>query len=357
MRSGSIWWGQIGNSIRLLSKVIYCLKDCRSTVFQIPDHFPWRSDFYEVVDIRRSSFCGDRILERLSWRGNMDPGAFVLEELCPKEVQINYWPGQTCAAYLAAQKQLLLHSCYVWVTGIHSRLDLLKWSQFVAQYERCVSQPDSRAVFLLEYDGAPVEISGMESVIYRIENYDCRVFCLEEAASMHNTGLRSYQAELALCIGGNNPEFCSALLETGCQLLYDPLQTTADVIAGARSSDGQTFPPLNSQQIHSAAWKAAIVLLFPILEQYRMDFVTKYEAELSQRLPISNPNGEQIDDPYNLEIGPLLYLVSQSAGTFRPEEVEGVRLCRRARNLLAHNKIIPYEEIDRLIELCRIPCE
>lgn len=49
MISGSIWWGQIGNSLRLLTKVTNTLRDCQSAVFQVPQNFPWRQDFYEAI--------------------------------------------------------------------------------------------------------------------------------------------------------------------------------------------------------------------------------------------------------------------------------------------------------------------
>ena len=78
MNAGVIWWGQIGNSLRLLTKVTNALRDCHSAVLQVPTGLPWRQSFYEAIDIRRSAFSGERRLVRLRWGENTDPGGLVL---------------------------------------------------------------------------------------------------------------------------------------------------------------------------------------------------------------------------------------------------------------------------------------
>lgn len=351
MNAGSIWWGQIGNSLRLLTKVTNNLRDCRSAVLQVPRIFPWRQDFYDAVDVRRSAFGGERRLRRLSWEENADPGAFILDELCFPGVRADYWPGQTYAEYLGSRDDILLNEYYVWITGIHSKMDMARWAEFVSQYEHAADMPDQRAVFVLEYDGTDVDISGVEKIAYTVEDYDCRVFCLETAAALNNTGARNYQAELALCIGGTNPELCSALLDAGSGFLRDPVNTSLTVVSSGFASDGHPFPSLTEQQISSAAWKATIVLLFPILEQYRLDFIAKYETELARHLPISNSNGDRVSDPYDLEIGSICYIVSTAGKAFPENAVDRIRLCRKARNLLAHNKPLPYEDVQKVIAL------
>ncbi len=351
MNAGAIWWGQIGNSLRLLTKVTNNLRDCHSAVLQVPQNFPWRQDFYDAVDIRRAAFSGEKRLVRLQWAEDTDPGDFVLDELCSKRVRADYWPGQTCAAYLGSKSELMMNDYYVWVSGIHSKADVAKWAEFVTQYQNAAENLDSSAVFVLEYDGTGTEISGVEKIVYTVENYDCRVFSLEAAASLGNTELRDYQAELALTISENDPELCFALLRTGDKLLHSPVQTTAEVIASACSSEGLPFANRNEQQIQSAAWEAAVVLLFPVLERYRMNFICANYSELARHLPISNSNGDRVTDPCDLEIGALYYIVSSASKIFAPGDAEAIQMCRKARNLLAHNKIVPYADVRALLAL------
>lgn len=288
---------------------------------------------------------------RLPWNEGEDPGEFVLDELCSNPVRADYWPGQTYPEYLGSRDDILLNDYYVWISGIHSKGELSKWIEFVIQYNQASKALENRAVFILEYDGAGIDVTGIESIVYTVENYDCRVFCLETATSVSNTGLREYQAELALCIGGSVPELCNALLDTGDKLLQDPVKTAHSVIMNSCTSEGKPFEDQSEQQLTSAAWKAAIVLLFPILEQYRLDFVSKYEHALTRHLPISNSNGDQVTDPFDLEIGAIQYITTSSANDFPGFDYEAIRLCRKARNLLAHNKPVSYEDVKRIIAL------
>ena len=67
MNAGAVWWGQIGNSLRLLSRVTESLRDHRTTLLQFPAHLPWRERFEEEIDLRRTAFSMDRRLRRLAW--------------------------------------------------------------------------------------------------------------------------------------------------------------------------------------------------------------------------------------------------------------------------------------------------
>lgn len=351
MNIGSIWWNQIGNSLRLLTHISNTLHSCRSAVLQVPGQLPWRQDFYDAVDLRRVTFSAGRRMKRLAWNGCAEPGEFILNELCPPEIREEYWPGDSYAKYLAAQEGITLNDCYVWVTGIHTKDALAQWTGFAAEYARRSGAGCKRAVFVLEYDGDEIGAAELPCIPYTVELYDCRVFCLEAAAAFRNTELPAYQAELAVCLCGGSPEVASALLARGDALLRDPVRTAAEVLQTGRFSDGGLFAPLSEQQLLTAVRKAAIVLLFPILEQYRLDFITTHERTLKKRLPISNSNGDRITDPYDLEIGPLNYIVSSAAREFSPDEAAAVKLLAKTRNLLAHNKIVPYQSVKSILAL------
>lgn len=345
MNAGDIWWGQIGNSLRFLEKVTEDLRDNRSAVLRLPRNMPWRQEFYEAVDQRRSAFSAERRLMRLPWNENTDPGKFVMNELCSARVNAEYWAGESYAKYLGSRNDLMLNDYYVWITGVHSKADIAGWAEFIAQYEQSVQHQGARAVFIIEYDGEIVGLSGVQWSEYTVENYDCRVFSLEVAAALGNTGYRNYQAELALSICRNDPELCYELLLTGEKLLQDPMQTAAGVLRCACSPDGRPFDAMNEVSLQSAAWEAAIVLLFPVLERFRMAFISRYKAELSRHLPITNSNKERVEIPQDLEIGSLYYIVNNSGRGFSAEDAKAIALCRNVRNLLAHNRIVPLEDV------------
>ena len=351
MNAGTIWWSQIGTSLRFLTQITNVLQDCQSTVLQLPSVIPWRQDFYLSVDLRRTSFSSQRSLRRLSWKDGAIPGAFILKNLCSPEIHAEYYPGLSHAAYLASRDDILLNDYYIWITGVHNKTDMEKWIDFISEYIRCTQNPDQHAVFILEYDGVSVDWKNVKNISYSVEHYDCRVFSLEAAAALKNASLLNYQSEIALSICENNPELCFALLCTGDSLLKDPLNTALKVLSSRHSDQGSHFSSISETQLSSSIWKAAVVLIFPILEGYRMDFIRKYSTVLSEFLPISNSNDSKITDPEDLEIGNLYYIVKNSGKVFSSSEVESIRLCRKVRNLLAHNEHIDYDDARKIFDL------
>ncbi|MBR3569894.1 MAG: hypothetical protein IKN96_03700 [Oscillibacter sp.] len=339
MNAADIWWGQIGNSLRLLSRVTECLRDHKSAVLAMPERFPWKERFYREIDVRRAPYSLNRRLKRVAWTGRGEPGQLILTSMCPLDAQAEYWPGQTYGEYLGSRRNLPINDYDIWITGVHKKSDLMKWAEFVSQYRAAADGAEPHAVFLIEYDGPDMKPGSVERISCQVERYDCRVFCLEMAAELSNAALRDYQAELALNLGGSRPELCAALLETGDRLLEEPLSTARQVLDAARDSDGKPFPPRSETELTSEIWLAAVALLFPPMERYRIAFIERHKLELTRFLPISNSNGEQVTEPFDLEVGALCHIIANlRVHLFAPAEVAGLRLCRRVRNLLAHNK-------------------
>lgn len=347
MNAGTIWWEQIGTSLRFLQEITNNLRDCRSAILQVPKRLPWRNCFYDAVDFRRASFSGERRLRRVTWDANLEPGEFVLDELCSNKVRAEYWPGTTYAAYLGSRKDIVLCEYYVWVTGIHNKADLAKWADFVAEYIRVSGDTAQSAVFVLEYDGVSCDVSEIQVIDYSIHNYDCRVFALEVSAVLNNTDLPEYQSELALHISKLNPEFCFDLLQSGKCLLDDPVRAAVNI----GTSNAIESSMLDEQRLASATWETAVVLLFPVLERLRTDFIARNISKVSTYLPISNSYGETIADPHDLEVGQLYHIATASSISLSGDDVDLIRLCRFVRNQLAHNKAVPYNDIKKLLTL------
>ena len=352
MNAADIWWGQIGNSLRLLGRVTLCLRDHKSAVLAMPTRFPWKERFYREIDIRRAPYSVNRRLKRIAWPGRGDPGQFVLTTMCPLDVQADYWPGQTYGEYLGSRRNLAINDYDIWITGVHSKADLTKWADFVTRYHAAAKDSEPHAAFFIEYDGPDMKPGNVARISCQVERYDCRVFCLEMAAELSQAPLRDYLAELALSIGGSQPELCAALLETGDRLLEDPISTARQVLASARDSYGKPFPARTESELNSAVWLAAVALLFPLMERYRIDFIERHKLELYRFLPISNSNGDEVTEPFDLEIGALCYIIANlRVHLFASAEVSGLRLCRRIRNQLAHNKPVDRADVEAVMSL------
>ena len=347
MDYGKIWWGQLGCSLRLLDNLTNLWQDCRSAVLQTGP-IPWRRQLLQEVNLRRSAFSASRRLVELSWGGENLPGEAVLREFCSQEVVAGYWPGKSYAVYLAELENLLLHDQDIWVRGIHNEESLRAWWSFVSEYERCREGKPHRATFLLEYGGPEASLSGAKLLSFRIESHNCRVFCLEAAGE--EALLPDYRAELALSIGGTNPEFCAALLQTGDALLLDPPAAARDVMECDHDSAGNAFPLLSEAELESRIWKAALVLLFPILERFRMDFIRTYRTDLLPRLPHRNSFGAIIREADDLELADLWSIISNNKCHIPPQDYHTVKRFTQVRHCLAHIKPVKLEDVQAVLE-------
>ena len=346
MDVSSIWWTQVGGSVRLIEQIEEKLRSECSFTLVLPQPLDWPDVFYSIVKDRACTISAERTLRYASYDGSGDPGDFVLQEFCPPDFRANYWPGDSCAEYLCQGEKLTFSNCFVWIRGIPSRAALRSWQTFVADYERAAARLPIHAVFVLEYCGKPGD-NPREELLYQPGERDCRIFCLQ-AADCGDQGLSVYLAELALKLGRGVPELSGKLLTLGTRLLENPMGTALS-LEGALSSTGKPLPELPEDFVRSAVWEAQIAWVFPLLERFRVRVVEQYEERLSPCLPIPNSNGDPIREPYDLEFGALYFLGKSSAVFYRSEDFNGITLCRDARNTLAHNNFLCYESICSLL--------
>lgn len=343
MNPGMIWWNQIGSSLQLLSELTNRMKNGDSAVLCTGSGIPWREEFYQAVNRLREPFSGNRRLVRLPWQNGMAPGAFVLRECCSTAVQADYWPDQSYGEYLGSRGDLVLCDYYVWVTGIRQKADRKNWLSFLSDYDKASRGLGQRAVFILEAEGSVSGASGKWELNLQVEHYDCMLFCLEAAKSIRQPCLRQYAAQLAAQIGSGNPELCAAVLEKGDAFVSDPVAVTEQVIRRGG------FAAMREPTLCSAVWNAAIVVLFPVMEQMRLNCIHRNYQQLLRQLPINNSNGERVDDPYDLELGALCFLSGSQNEVMSSEDRNTIVLCRTVRNALAHNKIPEFDDIMKVL--------
>lgn len=349
MMPARIWWEQIGGSIRFVDEVAKAMEDEHSLILQVPHGLPWKEQFYSCVDIRASAFASDRQLRRFQWKSHEDPGNYILSNMCPKSVQANYFPGQSLPSYLGSLEDLVLCDCYVWIADVTDRNDVHKWIDFICVYNEAASSLPRKAVFIIEGTSEAIDARKLNTASFKIEEYNCKVFCLEYASALHNTGIPLYQAELAQALGGRNPELSAMLLKRGEALLEDPVIVAETVLSEAMDPQGRSFAKAGKASLESSVWKANMMTLYPILEQVRISCVTNHEEQLRKFLPIKNSNGETITEPFDLELGGLNYIMSYTPNPFTAEEAEHLRVCREVRNVIAHNRPVPFDDVARVM--------
>lgn len=367
--AAEVWWTQISTSRQLVSKVKEHMENEQSFVLHIPKQMPWKDKFYSRIEdtagasrrplkMRNSEERTKRILSWKSEQSDLTVGGFLLDnDLFSDAERCAYHPSKSYPDYIAGLQSPLLAQSFIWVTNITTQQDIINWTNFVARYNE--NAGDKRAVFILEYCGPeytpPTEIP---LVRYLVEAMDCRVFCLELASILANATQKEYQAELAFRVGNLDPEISATLLSMGMDFIEEPVQATMR-LDHACYSDGTSYPPFGKSQIESiesAIWRANISMLFPILEQWRLALIAKYETELQAYLPVENTFGEKVEKPCDLELG-VMYFMAQSnkavrcINTFTEADYSTLKLCRKVRNLLAHNEPVTFDDVERVLQL------
>ncbi|MBQ8647314.1 MAG: hypothetical protein IJ484_04140, partial [Oscillospiraceae bacterium] len=251
LEASGIWWEQVGSSVVLLRRIRRSLGADHSLVLHTAGRLPWRQRFAQRLRLEVGQYGGGRSLTPHPAGECTDPGEYLMGAYCSAKERQGWFPSQSSAKYLVSLPGQLLHQELVWVEDIRTPAALQRWVEFVREYEKAAraADLDRRALFLLEYSGPARETPGLDAVRYALGEYDCHVFCLEAAGELEGPDwLRQYMAELALRLGGSDPERCAALLAAGPVLASDPLATAA------RLPD-----PMEQEDAVSAVWRAQIV--------------------------------------------------------------------------------------------------
>ena len=379
--SGNVWWNRIGRSLRLLQEIGQKLSNRESFVLQAPGGIPWRDHFYGDALLGTLSGISSEYMLRVVSAAGRAPGDLCLQELCSQEFRGKYWPTRTQEAYLCTNPGIPFHSYYIWVRDIENDDALVKWERFARGYRKEAEAAGlpRRALFILEYPGAVPEKDALPVLSYSYTPEDCRVYCMEVIS---DAGMQpeDYLTELAVQTGGGNPEVCQALLGEPTRFCYNPMETAEEVLSrfemvetakesNCRFGMGETAKESSGsgglgekeggdsgsaknasweESIRSAVWKAQVILLFPQLEQYRMNFIQEHAGELQYHLPLRGSNGENITDIMDLEFGNLYFVLHRDNSRFTRQEENAIEVCRDARNILAHNRLLDYHDILQL---------
>lgn len=343
MRISDVWWEHIASSIKLVDDVSNSIIDGNNIVFEAIDVIPWKSLFYEYIDKRRAALGDDRRLTRFVCNADEEPGEQIMREYCSRTLQDDYWPGQTYGEFIGQNNNKTIAGYHIWVCGLSSENDVRNWQRFIREYQATVKEGEVASFVLETAAGVTAPSSGFKNFVYKVQQQDCRIFCLQVANLLQNCDVSVYQAEFAFNIGQNNPELCAYLINVGEILLSNPVDTV-------RFCEKETFGVNTlhtANEILSAFWKTSIALLFPIIEQFRMSFVDKHRMDLEEYLPITDNWRNEIVDPSDLEIGQVCYLVEKKRHIYAPKEYSDIKFCRDVRNMLAHINTVSLDMIKR----------
>ncbi len=350
-----VWWKQITSSERFLRGIVDTLLDERNVVLYGSARMPWphamRSLAREALELKR----GNR---KVLWvdAGEIGEGLgeHLMKHSCKSELQAKYRPALGYAKFLADCETSTLPAKYIWIKNADAD-STKRWIDFIRDYTGAL-RSRTGAVFLLEAAEGAEEAGkdkAFKTFCYEkaINHYDRFVFNLLLAAEVNvgsaSTRIRQYLAELASNVTEGDVELGAECIERGKEFLADPYGALRDI----RETSGLGVPKALEDTVRHAAWVAQIKQVFPLLEDYRQQFIADYEELIKKELPQPGNDGSMIEEPGDAELGLLWFLFKDKWSPISQAARDKLGKFRDARNRIAHMKLLSLEEMQELCDL------
>lgn len=346
-----IWWEKVPNAVAFISDIVENLLNEKSIVLSCSGDLPWYSCMVRMVKEAVKQQNSSKRFEGVSDIQN--PGAYLLKEFCKPEKRAEYRPSKSYAKFFADSDDIVLHDRYLWIK-VSSKVQLNIWTDFISEYIKERGKNKETAVFILEWNGSRnlqakkgIKICSFDEYV---SEYDRIVFCtLASSSARERSFVKNYLTELAANVAGNDIELCAALLEIYRDFLKDPYVAVCKVVHDQVRSDGSDFKfDKDKDAVNHMIWLAQIKTVFPVLEEYREDFVQRYASAIAKHLPITSSYGETYEDPSDVELGTLKYMADNGMLYLPSKEYESLRINKDARNKLSHLTPLSLEEVKKL---------
>lgn len=346
-----IWWEKVPNAVAFVSDIVENLLNEKSIVLSCSGDLPWYSCMVRTIKEAVKQQNSFKRFENASDIQN--PGAYLLKEFCKPEKRAEYRPSKSYAKFFAGSDDIVLHGRYLWIK-VSSKEQLDSWTNFVSEYINERGKSKETAVFILEWTGSGnlqvkkgIKICSFDEYV---SEYDRIVFCtLASSSARERPFIKNYLTELAASVAGNDIELCAACLGNYRDFLKDPYAAIYKVVHGQVRSDGADYTfDKGEDDVNHLIWLAQIKTVYPVLEEYREDFVQRYSTVIAKYLPITSSYGEIYDDPSDVELGTLKYMADNSMLYLPTKEYESLKINKDARNKLSHLTPLSLEEIKKL---------
>ena len=365
LESSQIWWKEIAGPRRFVADITDQLLEA-SLIVRVPDDLPWRhemrreieSNLREQLDYSEISVLQLDAEEDLP--ADADVGVWLLNHYAMGDVARQYRKksGKTIPQYIVETQ--IFKDDVLWVKGFRAE-KTEKWLAFFLAFDAC--RPRRGRIVLELRDDIVCTLPGSVKVIEYsryVSNYNLQLFC--NFLLDHRTGWtknwKRYYAALAACLCVTDPEIAELFLSAFPKPDVDPMtimtKIAADVEYARRGSGADSSHILalmrnrNVNLIGKRIWKAQLQILFPLLEETRVQLIERIKDEVVDLLKKREilQFGERIDNPYDLEWGTLYYAMNLKnvdnayyLKSLTVDDKKMIRQYRSCRNTLAHGDI------------------
>ena len=338
-----VWWTKVTNASHFLDKIVDTVQNGQSIILQLPDTIPWYETMKEIVETRIEDMVED-------------PGEYLFYEFCKKEKRVHYRPGIGYAEFLAKNEDIVLTDSILWIAKTCEE-NLTKWAK---HSNKALGKHKEGCIFIVEARNNPAgaavkEKKGLRNISYarEIGHYDNYLFnVLATSSSPEKEIFKQYLAEVVSIMLPDDIELSALCIEKGRAFLENPLGVIREISSTKTRSDGRNFgADIGEEDLQERLWEAQIKVIFPLVERQRNVLVQKYQREIEGLLPIVAAYGEEFLEASEVELGILSYLAGSGQIQLQYEDVEKLNKLKNARNVLAHIRTLPQEEVDGIFAL------
>jgi hypothetical protein len=349
----TIWWNQVTNAVKYIADIKTSLLEEKNILLKYASGMPWRDYFVSSVKETVKLQNGDKKFIEVS--GVDNPGQYLLQEVCKPEKRVEYRPSKGYARFFSESDDIVLHDRYLWVK-IDNMEMLEKWINFAADYSKYRGNQANKAVFILEcFCETSIGVKkGIKFYSYDeyIGEYDRIVFAMLASSSIKELPfIKSYLAELVANVAGNDIELAAQCILQYKLFMDNPLTFIRMAVNDKTRSNGDKFIySKDNDEVAHLIWLSQIKTIYPYLEEYREEFVQKHYSDILEQLPIHASYGEEYNDPKDVELGTLMYMVGSGIITIGSLEQKKLKKFKEARNKLSHLTNLSIGEIEELAD-------
>jgi len=351
----NVWWEQVTHANAFIHEIVSEVLNDKSVILVLPEHTPWDyclRDNVENALSRENSSKSMKVIDS----PHEKVGEFMLNRYCCEEQRLQYRVCKTHAEFLAGCEDTVLNSYYIWVRNIPENL-FPEWINFLSDYHKNISPERESAVFILETCDPKIRmkfVKGVSNVSYgaMVNTFDAYTFCiLASSDAADEIYKKNYLAELVYSICGEDIELCAECIRQGTAFSEDPAGILARILETTCRSDGSSFVlDLDKLNLDKRIWKTQMKMLFPMIEDYRGEFVERYRKQIDCQLPFRNSSNDIVfSEPEEVEIGTLSFMAASKLINIDTKEHTRLHQFKEARNTLAHLKTLSLEEVYHIL--------
>lgn len=344
-----MWWNLPGPT-RFVDRVLDALRQGESVLLLVPEYGPLdyglRSEIatraqevgtFEVIDaVRRGT-----PIELLAHRFGIEPGSWL-----------------TARALISSPQ---FRGRVLWVDKLTSSL-WPAWRDFLEEYRHVsLAQPLlERTLFVVPVEGESTASAPREDVGLRhckwddvVDRIDMWLFAASLLRGRElSARIRDLLASVISHVALYDPEVAQRLACEAPSRVVEPQSVLLDLAAernwrkdvpvewkrGTGGTFNGTFREHSCRKalcgdLNRRLWRAHVAVVFPEIEEFRQEFVRKYQGQW--RIPHPTPFGT-ITDEFELEIGHLKYQVTKFGINVGQNEYQRLKMMVSARHSLAH---------------------